>query len=357
MKKFMKVFTPIIIMIIVLAVVFAAGGMVYLTANRYSPDEPESVDVFGAPSGNVLPGDTITLMTYNIGYGIKDNAHDSYEDGGKTVIADSLELVSENVEGAAQLAAKENADVIFFQDVDIDSKRSFELDEASLLAGEISGMASVFSVNQLCLYAPYPVTNNLGYVRSGSLTLTKFPADSAERRPFVAEAGWPDQIWSRQPCMLVQRLQLDDSTKELVLVNAEFEKYASTEMKVSQYKALCEFMQIEYAKGNYVIAGGGFYSALPSVAKNKYTADEGSAFVPAELSTDILTGGWKYCTDDSIPTMRLMNEPYSESSTSVFVTDGFITSPNTIVESTKTVDSDFRYSAHNPVVTTVTLVK
>ena len=58
--------------------------------------------------------------------------------------------------------------------------------------------------------------------------------------------------------MLETRIPVDGSDKELVLINFHLEAYDSGEGKVAQMKQLSEKLQEEYAKGNYVIAGGDF---------------------------------------------------------------------------------------------------
>jgi len=50
-----------------------------------------------------------------------------------------------------------------------------------------------------------------------------------------------------------------------VLVNLHLEAYDSGEGKIAQTKLLVEFLEQEYAKGNYVIAGGDFNQDRKSV--------------------------------------------------------------------------------------------
>lgn len=361
MEKFLKAVRNIIIAAVVLALAGGAAGVAYLTFNEYAPEDTEEIGVYGTSSKHIVQGDTVRVMTYCAGYGAKDNAHDNYEDGGKTVVTENEDIIKENIKGIADMCVKEDPDVILFQEIDIDSRRSFALDEASLLCAELPERLNSFAYDFVCDFVPAPLTNPTGRVNSGLLTLTNTAAETAQRKSLASTGKFPEKAWSRKPCLLVQRTKVEESTKELVVINLNFEAYGDPDVRLSEFKSLCEFMQLEYAKGNYVIAGGCFNAALPSVPKGKYAYDESEegAYVPSEFTTELLTGGWKYCTDDSEPTMRLMNEAYdSKSETARFYcVDGFITSPNTIAVTTRTVDSDFRYSSHNPVVTDITLVK
>lgn len=337
MKKFFKGLFNLLLTLVILAIVALGAGLVYLTVNEYSPDDTEAVVPYGSYTTDVNAGDKLKVMTYNIGYAALG------ENGG-----DSAGAINSSLADISKLSLDQYPHVIFFQEVDIDSRRSFSTDEASTLTNGIYGRMNVFANDFKCTWVPFPPQELIGKVDSGSLTLTRFNIDSAERR--VAEDGetWPSSVWSRKPCLLVSRTKINESTKELVLININYSDIDDPTVRNTQYKELCEFMQIEYAKGSYVIAGGDFYATLPSVTKgaNASQSEDISLF---DISSDILTGGWKYCTDDTTPTVKIGEEE--------FVTDGFITSPNTIVENIKTTDTFFKYSDHNPVTAEVTLVK
>ena len=68
--------------------------------------------------------------------------------------------------------------------------------------------------------------------------------------------------------------------------------------------------------------------------------------------------GFSFAFDDSVPTSRLLNEPYSHQpeTTQLYVIDGFLLSPNVQVDSVETLDLDFRYTDHNPVLLEATLL-
>lgn len=62
---------------------FALAG--YLTATEFKPSEYESVAVEKAENAEktVAAGDTLTVLSYNIGYCANDKDHDFFMDGGK----------------------------------------------------------------------------------------------------------------------------------------------------------------------------------------------------------------------------------------------------------------------------------
>ena len=72
----------------------------------------------------------------------------------------------------------------------------------------------------------------------------------------------------------------------------------------------------------------------------------------------MLPEGFEFKYDLSVPTCRLLNQPYDESdevNTQHYVIDGFIVSPNVEAVSIETIDLGFENSDHNPVMLTVRL--
>ena len=358
MKKPNKLLKSFIIILAVAAAV-TGGGAAYLTVNEYRPDETEEVLVSGPTTKPITPGDTVTALTYCIGYGIHDSSFDCRFEGGTMTSAADSDKINENMNPILFNIRSADADIVFLQEVDKESDRSFLYDESEYFLSEMDDYNTVFAEDHLCGYVPQ---GSLGRVDAGLQILSRlYSMESAQRIALNMSSSWPQSTVSMKNCMLVERVELTDSSKQLVLINLQLtESDNGGEANLEQYKELANFMQMEFAKGNYVIAGGNFNAMLPSVNAAKYPELEGSSYYPSQLPMSVLTGGWKYCTDDSLPTARVCDKPYSEDtarSVQTYVSDGFICSPNTIVEEVKTVDTEFIRAAHNPVSVKVTLVK
>lgn len=359
MKKFIKTVLTVLIVLIVLAAAGIGAGLLYLTSHEYKPDDVEEIDNFGTATEQLTEGDRISVLTYNIGYGANDAQHDFFMDGGKTVNTESKDNITANMEGIISVITSAKADINFLQEVDIDSKRSYNVDQASLIANNFPKSKYAFANNLLCDYIPYPFPQTIGKVNAGIMTISPYETDTVERIALSNSFEWPISTCQMKRCLLAEKIPLSESNKNLVLVNLHLEAYDNGEGKIEQYKELCDYIKMEYARGNYVIAGGDFNATLPSVNTSLYPLKLTENFEPATISTDVLQTGWKYCTDDSTPTSRLLNEPYDPNSenTQYYVIDGFICSPNVIVENVHTIDTEFAYSDHNPVVAEFTLVK
>ena len=81
---------------------------------------------------------------------------------------------------------------------------------------------------------------------------------------------------------------------------------------------------------------------------------------PGILAEDTAPDGWTLAYDMSVPSCRLLNQPYDASdteNTQHYVIDGLILSPNVQLKTVETVDAGFENSDHNPVLVTVVLEK
>jgi len=112
----------------------------------------------------------------------------------------------------------------------------------------------------------------------------------------------------------------------------------------------------ESAKGNYVIVGGDFNQTFPE-ADGLFPATDTSNFVAPVISDDFLPAGFRFAVDLTLPTSRLLNKPYiqNDPSAQFYLIDGFIISDNITLKSVATVNMNFRYSDHNPVILEVVL--
>ncbi len=354
MKKVLR-----IVGIICLILLIAVGALLaYLSLTEYKPNDQEELQGEGSGTKKIGIGEELTVLTYNIGYGALDHAHDFFMDGGSDVNAESKQQVLENMQGIASTVYSTKADVTFLQEVDRDSHRSCNIDEASYLQAAFPGTSMTYATNFRCGFIPYPLPP-IGKVEGGIVTLNQFEVTEAARVSLPVSFSWPIRVGQLKRCLLVERVPMEDSDRELVLINLHLEAYDDGEGKEKQTEQLFSLLQEEYEKGNYCIAGGDFNSIFDETVLEKYPLKDTEHFVPGKIDISSLGEGWRYCIDDTTPTSRLLNERYKPASnkTQYYVIDGFIVSPNIEVSSTETLDLEFENSDHNPVLLTAKLAK
>ena len=341
-------------LLLLLAIVFA-GVTEYLTLTEYRPPERERASV--EPGGRELigAGDSFRILTWNCGYGALGDNADFFMDGGKMVFTSDEERVHRNIAGIAEAAAAMEPDMIFFQETDRNSARSYGIEETielnNLLQQDYDlAYTSSFAYNFNVRFVPFPIPP-IGRVRSGILTFSSARAREAERIQLPIPFKWPIRPANFKRCLLVERLPLKNVDKDLVLVNLHLEAYDNGEGKEAQTRMLREILEEEAANGNYVIAGGDFNQTFSSVDTSAYPQQEGT-WAPGLLDTSGFGDGWQFLMDPSVPTCRSLDKPYEGADTDTFqhyVVDGFIVSSNIEVRTVETLDLGFVNSDHNPV--------
>jgi endonuclease/exonuclease/phosphatase family metal-dependent hydrolase len=338
--------------VLVLAVVFVFG---WLTLAEYKPDDVETVEVEGTPAELLYPGSTVRLVSWNIGYGALGDNADFFMDGGSGVRTADEARVRENVQAVIDELAELAPDAVLLQECDRDSDRSYGIDEAAWIADELSLGQSTFAYNYRCLFVPFPVPP-IGGVNSGLLTLSAYPVASSARVSLPCPFSWPVRVANLKRCLLVDRIPLYGSDKELVLINLHLEAYDSGEGKIAQTAMLRGILQAEAEKGNYVIAGGDFNQIFSSIV-NPFPSQEGM-WLPGEIDVSAFGGGWQYLMDTTRPSCRSLDKPLAGADTEGFqyyLIDGFIVSEGIEILGLQTQDLGFVNSDHDPVVLDVRL--
>ena len=353
MKKSIKHILFIIVDILLIIFVFLG----ILTVAEYRPAPIEKVDFvthseFAAKSNLQVQYENqepITITTWNIGYAGLDETQDFFMDGGKGVRPKAKEIVENNLTGITNTIKSNSSDFWLFQEIDENSKRSYNINQIEYLSNETK-MGATHAYNYECFYVPFPFPT-IGKVMSGVGTYSEYELQNSERIQLPVSFSWPVRTANMKRCLLVSRVSLGAGNPELVLVNVHLEAYDSGEGKIAQTKMLVDLLEKEFNKGNYVIAGGDFNQLFPG--HTQLAKMEGDVWLPGLLEHDIVpSADWTLTTGNNAPTCRSLHAPIANAdrdSWLYYVIDGFIASPNVSVQQTKVIDAGFKYSDHNPV--------
>ncbi|MDR1633667.1 MAG: hypothetical protein LBS27_01820 [Bifidobacteriaceae bacterium] len=344
MRRALKVIGTLVLVLVLAGVGFFAVA----TVTEYRPKATETITIEGQATLPALtPGAELTLLSFNIGYGGLGKGQDFFMDGGAMVRPGDRPVVQANLDGIVAELQGHPADVYFLQEVDADSRRSYGIDEVALL-GEVLGGTAAYARNFKSMFTPYPWPP-IGQVDSGLVTVTGLAAASASRVSLPVPFSWPVRMFNLKRCLLVERVPVEGG-KDLVLVNLHLEAYEDGAGRAEQMNDLVKLLQDEYAKGNYVIAGGDFNQTFPGVQYPKVSDN----WVPGDFDASVFAPGWTVAHDAATPTSRLNDAPW-DGDNQLFGIDGFITSPNVEVKTVQTVDADFEFADHNPVKLTAAL--
>ena len=352
-----KVFNIVLIVLGAL-LLLAAGLILWLSVCEFKPADVTDVKVeSNSQVGEFSPflDQELTVISWNIGYAGLGKDSDFFMDGGENVSSADQDTVTASLLGIyKQLYTGDNqAGIYMLQEVDKNSARTYGMDESDCLGI----YNSTYALNYSCPFVPYPLPP-IGRVNSGLLTTTMYDIDSSERISLPCPFDWPVSTANLKRCLLVSYLPIEGSSSKLVIVNLHLEAYDDGEGKIAQTKQLREFIQSEYEKGNYVIAGGDFNQVFPGGIE-KYPNEHPELWEPGIITEDIMPEGWSLAYDLETPSCRLLNQPYDPEdieNTQYYVIDGFIISPNVELISAETLDAGFEFADHNPVQLKVKLI-
>jgi endonuclease/exonuclease/phosphatase family metal-dependent hydrolase len=345
-KKIVKGVFGLIGAVLALAIVL----VVVLTVTEYKPDEEEALEVQGSGSETMQVGDDLTVLTWNIGYGCLGETADFFMDGGSGVKTADKELTLENMEGINAEISAIDPDIAMFQEVDVSAFRSNWVDEADSIVQSMGNVSNTFAYNYRSLFIPYPIPP-IGTVNAGILTTSKVDFTESTRLQLPNPFTWPYRVGNLKRCLSVNRIDLADTDKELVIVNLHLEAYDSGEGKAQQTAMLLEVLQEEVDAGNYVIAAGDFNQIFSNV-ESDFPINEGM-WEPGVINVSDFGDDFNLLMDSDVPSCRSLDQPYAGADQDTFqyyIIDGYIVSNNIEVNSVETQDLGFVNSDHNPVV-------
>lgn len=217
MKKAFKIILIILAVIAAAVIVFIA----WLSITEYCPEPLEEVPISGSNTGKAALGQELNIVTWNIGYCGLGKDSDFFMDGGKQVQPSDRSYVECCLNGIKSFLNDTEADLFLLQEVDTDSKRCYGINEAE----QLEMGASAHALNFSCRFVPYPLPM-IGRVNSGLLTTSRsLDLASAERVSLPCPFSWPVRIANLKRCLLVTRIPVEGSDKELVIINLHLEAY------------------------------------------------------------------------------------------------------------------------------------
>ena len=247
--------------ILIPLLLFVLAFYVWGKSSSLSQEELHQVDVY---SVSVKNSDTITVMTYNLGYlsGMTNNLP----------VKPSKDLFDENQRLAQQLLDKYQPEIIGFQEIDYSSKRSYFQNQADVLGDNYA--AKVKSVNWDKKYVPFPYwppSVHFGKMISGQAIFSMFPVNNSERivlpgpeaAPFYYRAFYLDR--------LIQIAQLSIDGQNLVVMNVHLEAF-DEQTRVLQAKEVMSVLE-QYAQ-NYPVLLIGDFNARPPFASELVTEEQ-----------------------------------------------------------------------------------
>jgi len=335
-------------------VLIAAGYVAYVFAAYHRIGDGELPVGGAAPAAAAEAGTEYRIVSFNIGFGAYEPDYGFFMDGGTQSWAWSKERLDANLKNIAAFLHGQDADFTIVQEVDIDSTRSYHVDERSYLIPALAeNGAWSFAQNYDSPFLAYPFTQPHGASKSGLMTFAKAtPITAAQRVELPIENGFT-KFLDLDRCYSKNRIPAGGG-RELVLYNFHLSAYTSDGAIVNeQLRLLLEDIEAEYAAGNWCIAGGDFnkdllgdstlwfgrpdkeYTWAKPIPEGTFDGYHVQLVAPLDIR-------------NPVPSCRNADGPYHPGQFRLTI-DGFLVSENIGVTEAEVIDTGFAYSDHNPV--------
>lgn len=356
-KKLLKI-VGIVLAVILLALV---GYIIYLYASYHRIEDNLPLQVETSANNEeasetdymLTTGQKYSALTYNIGFGAYTPDFSFFMDGGKSSWAKSKDSVLKTVQGAGNLAASKDPDFAMIEEVDLDSTRSYHVNEYNILKDCFPDYYYVFAQNYDSAFLFYPFTQPHGSSKSGIGLFSRYPVTSALRRSFPVSTSFT-KFFDLDRCYSISRVPVDNG-KELVIFALHMSAYGNSDaIREGQIVMLAADMQKEYEAGNYVLCGGDFNHDLKASADEADSEYESWAY---PFPREKLPEHFSFCLDQLSEEERsnLWNSArnadmeYVPGETYTVTLDGFIISDNVECLSYENINTGYSYSDHDPV--------
>lgn len=338
-KKIVK----LIAWLALLAGLYVASVLIYGTLTDYEPPEQQNLIITGEAKGKV--GNSIQVMTWNIGFTGLGEETDFFYDGGTTVIQ-TPQIVKKNREGIRDfISAQQDVDVFLIQEIDSVAKRSYYVNQLEFLNETLPDYAYSFAINYNVDFIPMPLLEPMGGVISGLATFSRLPYKDPERIRFDSQFEWPRRVFFLDRCYLKMRIPLPNN-QDLVVYNTHCSAYdTSGNMVLAEVKKMVQDAEMEYLNGNYALLGGDWNQSPPDYSP----IDPDGPYNEHLLTNGQIPHDWRWIADPTIATNRKLTRKYKKGETYTTVIDHFLISPNLELVNIEGMNLDFKYSDHQPV--------
>lgn len=367
MRKTLKITGYTLLSLFCVIILFLIGYLIKLSVEFYRIEDEINLttEIENNQTANLEVGKEYTIVTMNIGFGAYTKDFSFFMDcgtmldgtkvSGKNSTAASREVVLTNTNGAINIVSSFTPDFAFFQEVDIESTRSYKINQLAMIQERFSNYASSFALNFHSSYLLYTPHDTIGGVKGGIATFSKYQIAESIRYQLPIDESFPIKFFDLDRCIIITRIPVSGERK-LVLINVHLSAYDKGGIyRQLQLEKLNAILDKERAEGNYVIVGGDFNHDIAD-SLNAFKTEQ---FVPEWVyvfDKDKLATGYHFATSKEAPTCRSTDIPYQKDVNYTVVIDGFIISDNIeeiSVENVVTLDGEeisFVYSDHNAVV-------
>ena len=245
------------------------NSLILFSCDPFGTRIGDEVSYFEAAEPDIvsLP-DTLKVMTWNVKFG--GGRIDFFFDcHGDRVIMEKEE-VEQNMHLLAEKIREVNPDILFLQEVDINSKRSAFINQVQFLLDHTALNHGVYASQWKAKHIP---SDGIGKMNSGNAILCKWQLTGAKRiaLPLIGEQNFIVRYFYLKRNLL--HAKLHHSGGELNLLNTHASAYAKDNTKKQQLEIIKHYADSLNSQGLPFILAGDF-NALPPNSKQTQNFDD-----------------------------------------------------------------------------------
>lgn len=332
---------------VAVAVVLLGGyacASIQATGAPASPNADLSVEP--SPTAAWGGGETLSLVTWNLGYAGLGRGSDFFADGGDAYLPPSRRAVVESRDRIVAWLGAADADVILTQETARASVVNWWVEVKRAVDAALPGHGHAFYADFRTRLVPPPLR-----IRNGLATYARTGLTGAELWPLPEDGDPYAGALRRRYAAVVTRLDGPGGCWTVVNAHlAAFDKGAA--LRRRQIQALLARAEAESRAGRRVLIGGDWNLRLVPT-EFAHTTQAKDLFWVHDFPTDLLPAGWRIAADPTVASVRTNERPYRPGENYTAVIDGFILGPGVALERVQGTDLGFGPSDHQPVRLTV----
>ncbi|MCB9639534.1 MAG: endonuclease/exonuclease/phosphatase family protein [Myxococcales bacterium] len=271
---------------LVLLVVLIAGGFILLRAMNFFPPDKMKAETAcdGAKAVELKPGDKVKILSWNIQFGTSRKYHYFY-DGGKDVIAEK-DVVDATVKGIADVVEKLQPDIILWQEIDRNSKRSAYVDQLKKLWNPKRFACYATTPYFRSAYVPTPNHQHMGRVDMQLTIFSRYKLENPTRfaLPMLKES-FLRRAFNLKRAVLRAEIPIKGQKNPLVVFDTHFSAFSfgdgTLEKQVARFS---ELLQEAETQGSPWVAAGDFNMLPPGDNPKRLKPEEAKYYNSPETN-------------------------------------------------------------------------
>ena len=348
-KLLFRLFTFFIILVLLACTAFIA--FIYFT--QYKPIDQSPITIRNPQTAQIIPNQNYSITTFNMGYGSHYSSNYIDSKNNRLALQPTISTLESHLKSMINNLLALDSDFYTLQEIDTDAKRSHHMNQNELISQSFKNYSASLAYTYNSPYIPLPLSNPIGQLESGLLTLSKFKTEQEQRLNLPRSEHIINQFVEPHYTLLETTIPVRGNSF-LVIANLQLAPSDLEHKLISeqQFVYLSDYIKGHLSQDHYLILSGDWNHFIVSPT---FKTTESWPLDLQNIPNTFKPSTMNWAIDYTHPTTRSMHYAYEPNMSFVSITDGFLVSDNIDISSVVTSPVGFNFSNHQPVTLTFTL--